>query len=689
MRRMISTVAPGLLAVGLIVGAASPESALAAWGNAWDGVDGAQLISADYARLEQGDDSTVFAAISADGRYVAFQTLSRNFFADDDPDPPGKYRAGGIFRFDLQTRKLEKVADGDLFAEEGTKEDNEFVRLGASNPSISADGRYIAFATAEPGLVAADTNDNIDVYVRDMSVPIGSPGAFDLVSARDGGDVPAAYGPPTTPFPGSEPGAEVSRGVAISADGRKVAFRTEAPSDLPASGGVDTPAGQLFVRDRVADTTTLVTAKRDPGTGAMTSEPAGDAFGAALSADGTTVAWTDGNAVAQTRFLGGENPASTFLYYLWRRVADGPNAPTRRITGLADPDDPACPPGAETVFDPTSNGPCYGPLTDQESNRAGIISQLPALSGDGYTVAFLTGAGPRPIPFTGPGLDLYLTDMRPGSTRKSSTVELTRDTVAGDPTASPPIDSIAISADGRYLAMTTVRTRFTLPALQLLGEPRAVPGVRELYVADLQSRRLERITHSYVGGDIDADVLNGVTISSDGARVAFDSFAGDLFFGDANQRTDAFVVSRRPDPEGGPSQGGLARGGGATIEVDSGGPQIGLRLKQRPGGAVLLIVSVPAAGGVRAVAKARAGEPPELRTLATASKRALGAARSEVRMTLRPVRRYRSELRRRGEVRGRVRVTYVASRGGRRASASRRISFTQSGSKKPNKDAEE
>jgi hypothetical protein len=659
------------------VALALPVAASAAWGNAWDGADGAQLVSADYARLEQGDDSTVFTAISADGRYVAFQTLARNFFADTDPDPPGHYRAGGIFRFDLQTRALQKVADGDLFAEEGEKESNEFLRLGASSPSISADGRYVAFATAEPGLVAADTNDNVDVYVRDMSIPIESPGAYDLVSARDGSDVPAGYGPPPVPFPGSEPGAEVSRGVAISADGQKVAFRTEAPSDLPASGSADVPAGQVFLRDRLADTTTLVTAKRDPETGAMTAEPAGAALGAALSADGTTVAWTGGNAAEQARFLGGENPASTFLYYFWRRLADGPAAPTRRITGLADPDDPGCPPEANTSFDQASTGPCYGPLTDQESNRAGIGGQLPALSRDGYTVAFLTGSGPRPLAFTGPGLDLYLTDMRPGLSRKASTVELTRDTVGGDPTTSPPIDSIAMSAAGRYLALTTVRTKFALPALQQLGEPRPVPGVRELYVADLQARTLERASRSYSGDDIDADVQNGVTISSDGARVAFTSFAGDLFFGDANQSTDAFVATRLPDPAGGPPGAGLGGLGESTIETGRGGPQIGIRVRSEEGGVIVLTVSVPDAGGVKAVAKAHAGDPRRLRTLATTGARARGAGRSSVRLTLRPVRRYRPELRRRGEIRGRAFVSYVASRGGRRAVASRPVSFLQ------------
>ncbi|HEY7456309.1 MAG TPA: hypothetical protein VH703_03450 [Solirubrobacterales bacterium] len=672
---MSGAVRPIASLLALVVALALPAASAAAWGNAWDGVAGAQLVSADYARLEQGDDATVFAAISADGRYVAFQTLARNFFADSDPDPPGMYRAGGIFRFDLQTRALQKVADGDLFEEET----GEFVRLGASSPSISADGRYVAFATAEP-LLAADENDNVDVYVRDMAVATGSPGAFDLVSARDGGNEPAGYGASPFPFPGSEPGAEVSRGVAISADGQRVAFRTEAPSDLPASAATDTPSGQVFVRDRAADTTTLVTAKRDPESGEMTAEPAGGALGAALSADGTTVAWTGNEAAEQTRFLKGETPSPSFFYYLWRRVADGPAAPTRRITGLADPDDPGCSPAAETNFDQTSTGPCYGPLTDQESNRAGIVSQLPALSGDGYTVAFLTGSGPRPLAFTGPGLDLYLTGMRPGVSRKAATVELTRDTIGGDPTTSPPIDSVAISRDGLHLAITTVRTRFALPALQLLGEPRPVPGVRELYLVDLRERTLERVAHSYAGGEIGADVQNGVTLSADGEHLAFTAFAGDLFFGDANRSVDAFVASRQPDPEG-PPQAGLDTVAESTIETGRGGPQIGVRARSGPRGAIVLVVSVPAAGGIKAVARARAGEPRKRRVLGIATARAGGEVRSSVRLLIRPVRRYRHELQRRGGIRSRVQVTYVASRGGRRAVASRAVLFRRPGPK--------
>jgi Tol biopolymer transport system component len=669
-----------LLAAIVLAALTLPASAAALYGNGDTGESGADLVSAEYERLEQGDDSTVFAAISADGRYVAIQTRARNFFADDDPDPPGRYRAGGIFRFDLQTDALEKVADGDLFDEAS----NVFLRRGASNPSISADGRFIAFATAEP-ILPADVNDNSDVYVRDMAIPIGAPGAFDLVSVRDGGDAAASYGSPSFPFPGSEPGAEVSGGAAISADGQKVVFHTEVATDLPASDSVDVPPGQVLLRDREANTTTLVSALRDQGSGAMTGQPAGGAVGATISADGTTVSWTGENAPAQTRFLGGENPVSNVLYYLWRRVADGPMAPTRRVTGIADPDDPACPADEVTFFSQTGMGPCFGPLTSQESARADISSQLPALSGDGYTVAFLTGEGPRPNPNTGPGLDLYVTDMTPGLTRKATTVELTRETVGNQTDTGPPLSSISMSAGGRYLVATTVRTRFALPALQLLGEPRSVPGPRELYVVDLQRRTLERVTHSLSGGDINASVLDGPTISADGERIAFSSFASNLFFGDANQRSDAFVSTLQPEPEGGPlGQGSGSGDPSASIELDRGGPAIGVRARSMSGGEVLLLVSVPAAGGVKAVARARLGEPRKPRALASETGRALGSARSVVRILLQPVDRYRAELRERRSVPGRVAVSYVASRGGRRASASVRVVFREGLSKRPN-----
>lgn len=664
-----------------------PPSAPAFYDNGFDGVPGAFMVSADYGRLEQGDDTTRFAAISADGRYVAIETFSRNFFADDDPDPPGEYRAGGLFRFDLQTRALEKIADGNVFDES----DNSFLLRGASNPSISADGRYVAFSTAQR-LVPADVNDNIDVYIRDMSVPLppggvctAEPGCpFELASVTSDGE-PAQYGPPAFSVPGGDPGAEVSRGVALSADGRRVAFRTEVASNLPASAGADVPAGQVLVRDLATGTTTLISTERDANTGLMTEGPAGGAIGAAISGDGSAVAWTGRNAAAQTRFLGGENTDSTFNYYLWRHIAPGagapiavgPGSPTRRVTGIADPDDPVCRkaeeenPGMITNFDSTSTGPCYGPLTDQEANRSDISSQVPVLSADGNTVAFLTGAGPRPIPFTGPGLDLYVTRMDAGLSRKQATTELTRDTASPDPAISSPISSVAISADGRYLAITSSRTQFTLPVLQMVGEPRAVAGPHELYLIDLQEHTIERAAHSVSGGDIGGGVQDGVSLSADAARIAFTSFAGNLFHGDANQRADAFVVTRELEPDSGGSDQSSS-GGESSIEEFGNGPHISARLRSSHGGTALLSVSVPGPGRVEAVVTASKGRG-KPRTIADG--RAKATQKGNVRLTLHLTPALQTQLNRRGKIRGHASVAFVPAVGGRRLTTSLPVTF--------------
>lgn len=665
-----------LISAAVTLGALSlPTPAVAHFGNAADGVDGAQLISADYARLEQGDDTTRFAAVSGDGRFVAIQTRARNFFADGDPDPAGQYRAGGIFRFDLATRSLVKVADGDLFQES----DNVLLRRGATNPSISVDGRFVAFATAQR-LVPADGNDNVDVYVRDMNVPAATAGAYRLVSARDGSEAPAGYAPPIFPQASGDPGAIVSSGVAISADGRRVAFRTEAASDLPARPAADAPPDQIFVRDLNTQTTKLVTVAHDPESGLMTDVAAGGALGAALSADGSTVAWTGRNAAAQTHFLSGENTDPSFNYYLWRRAPFGPAEPTRRITGLADPDDPVCrqmeeaDPTMTIVFDPSASGPCLGPLTDQEGNRADIGSQLPALSGDGYTVAFLTGAGPRPLVQSGPGLDLYVTDMRPGVSRKQGTTELTRDTSGGDTAIAATLGSIAMTAGARYLALTTSRSQFVLPALRVLGSPRVVPGPQELYVVDLHARTIERATRSFNGGDVDGGAQDGVTISADGGRVAFSSFAGNLFRGDANQRADAFVATRLAEPPPQSLPPGFGDGGVSSVTVSRAGPRVIVRAKAKRDGVVVLTITVPAAGGIKAVASARTGKPPKPHTIARRKTHARGKGSFNV--VLRAAARFRPLLRDERKLHARVRVTFTPAGGGRRLHGSTTVAFS-------------
>ncbi len=497
---------------------------------------GARIVSASLDRLEQADDTTTQVALSGDGRYAAFTTRARNFFDDADPDPVGQFRSGGIFRRDLEGGGLQLVAHGDLRSE--TSPDTPMVR-GALNPSLSGDGRFVAFSTAWK-LSPDDQNGNADVYVRDMTVPIGTPGAYELVSRSTTG-APARYAalPEGQDHPGVNPGTDVTGRAAISADGQTVVFKTaDVVSDLPTGDAIDTPGQQVFVRNRRAGTTTLVTRDRTSGA------PAGGALGAAvLSADGSTVAWVGRNAPAQTAFLVGEGENPAYEYYLWRKVADGPAASTRRVTGYVDPEDPGCAPGTPIIDSPVASGPCYGPLSTNEGLLGGIVGQAPALSADGMRVAYLTNASARGVAATGNASDVFVTDMTPGKGRKATTFEVTRD---GGPTTttSASIDGIAMSADGRWLALTTLRTTQVTQILRVLGTSRLQATARDVQLVDLTERTIERASIGIGGSDTDGPASAIPALSADGRRVAFISSASNLFFGDANNRPDAFVVER-------------------------------------------------------------------------------------------------------------------------------------------------
>jgi hypothetical protein len=135
-----------------------------------------------------------------------------------------------------------------------------------------------------------------------------------------------------------------------------------------------------------------------------------------------------------------------------------------------------------------------------------------------------------------------MTDMSPGVSRKAGTVELTRDDPI-DPTAGAPLTGIALSPDGRWAAFISSRLRFTLPALVLTSDVRSVFGTDDLYVVDLQAGTVERAVRASDGGDADG-VSGPLSLSADGRRIAFASGADNLFYGDANERTDVFVVDR-------------------------------------------------------------------------------------------------------------------------------------------------
>jgi Tol biopolymer transport system component len=696
------------LTLGLSIAGMFAVQAHAIYGPAAGGF-GADIVSVDNASDEQGNAGTVDADISANGRYVVFQTQATNFFEDDggvvgphglepDAEPPGTLRNGGIFRYDRVTGAIQLVADGNqVDLDECSEKRCKLIFQGAQSPSVSADGRYVVFSTAQQ-LVPRDTNENVDVYVRDMDVPLTQDrkdsGAYTLVSARDGGDEPATYAPRNPPLPGAEPGAEVWPNTSISASGRYVVFRTtELESNLPGHAAVDTPPRQLFVRDLLSKTTTLLSRNMntkdhpsgDPvfgGIGGPTTGPA------TISADGTTVAWVSTNAEAQTRFLLGEQPVSAVPYYLWQRWQE-PNPVTRRPTGMADPDDTACSSEEEITSSQTATGPCYGPLSEQESVLGSVAGVAPGLSADGYTVAFLAGGALRPNVTKPTALDVFLTSMRPGVSRKQGTRELTLAAVSGNPGSTPSIESLAFSQDASTIAFTTTRDDFVLPDPAPIGAFRPLPISNDLYVIHLAQNTLERAVVSYEGSDTNGSVAVNPSLTEDGSTVAFTSPASNLIYGDANNSSDAFTATLQATAgiATPPGEVNAAQGGFSLTETAT--PELGLHIKHAKDGGLIVLVETPSAGrlSVRAqgLVSRKAGHKTKKKKVVLAH--TSGVARSEGTTTivLRLASSYAKRLRPAGKLKALITVEFTPPAPAEALTAEARATFDATTAKKSGK----
>jgi hypothetical protein len=616
-RRVAHRLTPTVLAVLGVLVLASPAHAL--YGPAGGG---AEIVSVDNASDEQANGPTSDADISANGQYVVFQTKATNFFEDDGEteserkaaEPPGTLREGGIFRYDRATGELQIVAGGNLVVSEGPEAGKVLVR-GAVNPSVSAEGRYVAFAGAQK-LVPQDsgcevdspqgtTYCNVQVYERDMEQAPGAGGAYTLVSAQNASEEPPVYANSSiAPVAGGDPGTQLWPNTAISANGRYVLFRTsEIKSSLPEGATAETEKGQLFVRDVLARTTTLVTRKKADETGA--GGPAGGAEGpATLSADGSTVAWAGAHAPEQTVFLPGEAVESLdpTLYYLWRRW-DEPDAVTRRVTGIADPEDPGCKSGEGVTESPTESGPCYGPLSFPESGLSGISSQAPGLSADGYTVAFLAGSELRPADTKPDALDAFLASMRPGVSRKEGTRELTLAVNGARGNGNASITSLALSPDGTHIAFVSQRNAFALSEPAPIGSFSATGEQNELYVIDLATNTLERAVVALEGAEPNGSTLANPTLSEDGSTLAFASSASDLIFGDANGFADAFTATLQEPGGTGALPAGVNAGAGGFSLSASASPELGVSVKRAKDGGITLLVETPGPGKLVAEAK--------------------------------------------------------------------------------------
>jgi hypothetical protein len=676
---LVSLVALGVLALA--------PSAYAIYGPVGGG-SGANIVSVDYASDEQANAPTTDADISANGQYVVFQTKATNFFENDGEtpqekeaaEPPGTEREGGIFRYDRETGALELVAGGNLVVSEGAEAGKVLIH-GAENPSVSAEGRYVAFSSAQqlaPHSQPAHT-ENVEVYERDMDVASGQPGAYTLVSAQNGSEEAPTFDDSSipTPVPGGDPGTQLWPNTAISANGRYVLFRTdEVPSSLPEGPTPTIPPGQLFVRDLQDKTTTLVTRKIAGG-------PAGGAEGpATLSADGSTVAWVGEAAPSQTVFLPGEDLDESIPYYLWRRWQE-PDSATRRVTGIAEPE---CNPVEHIELNPLAEGPCYGPLSFPESDLASINETAPGLSADGYEVAFLAGSELRPGNAKPDALDLFTTDMEPPHTPKNSTSEITLavKNVQGDGSSS--ITSLAFSSDGTHIAFVSQRNVFVLPEPELVGSVSATAQQAELYLVDLAGDTIERAVLGLGGAEPNGSTASNPTLTEDGSTVAFVSGASNLIFGDANGFADAFTTTLQA-PAGiaaPPSSFNTTQSGFSLSGVAS--PELGLNVKRAADGDLILLVETPAAGKLTAQAVGtivtKVGKKTHKQKAVLA--RASGSTHAEgtATLVLKLASKYAKDLKNAGKLKALVTVSYTPSPPAEALSAEASATFVSAGTKR-------
>src|SRR5262249_28107724 len=141
MKRLIWILAAGCALVALTTGAHAAK----------DDVD---LVSQNSAGVK-ADQASFRPALSANGRFVAFESIAANL---DGSDANG---VDYIYVRDLQTGTTKLVSRASGAA--GVKPDgNSF------GPSISSDGRFVAFMSLATDLDPADPNANADVYVRDL-----------------------------------------------------------------------------------------------------------------------------------------------------------------------------------------------------------------------------------------------------------------------------------------------------------------------------------------------------------------------------------------------------------------------------------------------------------------------------------------------------------------------------------------
>jgi Tol biopolymer transport system component len=534
------------------------------------------LVSHDAASLTTGGNhGTNQAAISADGRWVVFASQATNLVDGLPDDFSGQVR---LFLYDRVSAAVTLVSSSASLGIDGG------FSVGVTAAAISADGRFVAFASTAPDLVPGQQDDNqgADVFLYDRTTRrtvlvshAATPAATlaDSVSpylslSADGRFVAfnrrsIAVGS----FPGDGDGdvllydrlpAAVTRIAAggvptISADGGSIAFLSSGQQVIPGQIDANGAAVDVFLYSRATRQTVLVShaAGRPTTTGNGLSDPVtggGSFLAPLLSADGRTVVfWSRATNLVPRQVGGGSG--DLFLYdrttaavSLVSRKGNSPRASTSGVLTATMSADGRFVAFASLAIDevPRQTDFDYGPdvfLFDRRSGNTALVSfqdapptplprtgdfpsHGPAISADGSQIAFYSAANnlvPGLRDLNG-GADLLLYDVR---TRGNTLVTLHAPSL---PSLTPDVGSFlrGLSADGRWVVLEG--SAVNLVPSQIDGN-----GQSDVFLYDARTRKTALVSHASgapaTAGD--APSYQG-TLSADGRFVAFTSYATNL-----------------------------------------------------------------------------------------------------------------------------------------------------------------
>jgi uncharacterized repeat protein (TIGR01451 family) len=451
-QRATQSILISLMVIGLLV----PTAALAHPPGVTEWVS----VSSDGTGANSQSD---MPAISGDGRFVAFVSLADNLVPEDTNG------FADTFVHDRLTNITERVS-----VSSRERQGNEHSGLigVAAYPAISGDGRFVAFVSQADNLVSKDNNGNADVFVRDRL--LGTTERVTVNSAGEEADI----------------GGE---GPAISADGRFVAFQSQAQNLVPG----DNPflfVDQIYVHDRETGTTEIISvnAAGEPGNSLNVQ--------ADISADGRFVVFSS----FADNLVPGSQSGGLQVY-----LRD-------RVTGTI-----------ERISENAAGEPGDGSSVD------------PSVSLDGRFVAFQTNSGN----LIGDGnheSHILVKDRVTGAFERVSA------TSTGEP-ADLLSEQPDITPDGRFVAFFSLATNLV---------PGDTNNRRDIFVRDRQTGTVVRVSVSTAGEEGNSE-SQWPTISDDGLVTAFQSSAdnlvpnanGGIFVHDDRAAADLSVLkSDSPDP---------------------------------------------------------------------------------------------------------------------------------------------